>query len=160
MIAVLLAMTPVPASGLDGAYQEPREEIRVQSDSLSSLAFLVGRWSGQSPDGSTFYDEYTFGPDGQFRSRRFEDGAFTTSTDGSSVEIEDGQIVSKWGPFTWRAVRLEDGFAEFEPLNAPSSFSWKRIDADHVEVSQRWTDEAGAAQGYSLILTRVAPPHH
>lgn len=129
----------------------------MQTGPLDRLTFLVGRWSGQAPDGSTFYEEYDFGPDGNFRSRRFEDATFSVSTDGSSVEQEGDDILSKWGPYTWRATRLEDGLAEFEPLNAPSSFSWRRLDTDRVEVSQRWVDEAGAAQGYQLVLERLPP---
>jgi hypothetical protein len=143
-----------------GPYRAIRIELKP-SDlaspalSLDSLGFLVGRWSGQMPDGAVFFEEYAFGPDGGFRSRRYEDATFSASTDGSTVEQVGSDILSRWGSFTWRAVRLEDGFAEFEPVNAPSRFSWRRVDADRVEVSQRWVDDAGLSQSYSLILTRI-----
>ena len=149
-------------SALQGPKAEHRFQtnITVQLGALDNLGFLVGRWSGQGPDGSTFYEEYDFGPDGSFRSRRFEDGTFSVSTDGSSVEQYGHEILSKWGPYTWRATRLERGLAEFEPVSAPSSFSWRRLDADHVEVSQHWVDEAGDPQGYKLILSRLPGGQH
>lgn len=142
--------------GQDAAPPSPPPTVTTAA-SLDSLGFLTGRWSGQAPDGSTFYEEYGFDADGAFQSRRFEDATFSVSTDGSAVERQGGQIVSTWGPYSWRAVRLEDGLAEFEPLNAPSAFSWRRLDPDRVEVSQRWTDQAGKAQAYVLILTRIEP---
>jgi hypothetical protein len=123
---------------------------------IAALKFLEGRWSGKGPDGSTFYEEYSFANATTFLSRRYSDATFAKSTDGSTVSLEDGKIISRWGEYSWEADAITEGLASFRPLNAPSSFSWRRVDSDTVEVTQKWTDEKGAAQSYSLTLTRVA----
>lgn len=150
MIVVLWAMATLTAPVEAGAIAAPPPRLQdgvLTRASIARLGFLVGRWTGRAPDGTRFYEEYDFMPDGGFRSRRASDETFTAYTDGSTVEAEGGQVRSTWGPYSWRAVRLDEGVAEFEPIHAPGSFSWTRIDADHIAVSQRWTSEAGAPQG-------------
>ena len=124
-----------------------------QSD-MTKLNFLVGRWSGQGPDGKTFYEEYDFSEPTVFRSRRFPDSRFLEATDGSTVELRGNQIISTWGEFTWEATTVTNGFVEFRPVNAPSSFSWRETGPETVEVVQNWTDENGEAQHYTIALTR------
>ena len=122
---------------------------------MDYLGFLEGRWSGTAPDGSVFYEEYDLPDALTMRSRRFEDQSFTTVSDGSIVAFKDGQITSTWGEYVWCASEVIEGRAAFEPINAPSSFAWQRVDADNVEVTQKWTDENGAPQTYSLTLNRI-----
>lgn len=122
---------------------------------FANLQFLDGRWSGEGPDGKPFFELYDFPTPRTMRSRRYNSAAFDQSSDGSSVELKDGAIISTWGDFTWRATSISADEVQFEPVNAPSAFSWRKAGADEVAVTQRWTDEKGAPQTYTLTLTRV-----
>ena len=122
---------------------------------MEHLFFLEGRWSGTAPDGTVFYEAYDRPDPFTLRNQRYEDASFSKVTDGSIVAYKDGQITSTWGDFVWRASDIIDGRAAFEPVNAPSSFVWLRVDTNTVEVTQNWTDETGAPQTYSLTLNRV-----
>lgn len=123
---------------------------------FARLSFLEGRWTGTGPDGSVFFDIYDRPDAVTLRSRRYADAGFTTPMDESKVTLEDGQIISRWGPYAWRAVRVEDGHVAFEPVQAPSAFHWRAIDPDTVEVEQRFTGPDGAPQRYVLTLRRVS----
>jgi hypothetical protein len=125
------------------------------SAGMSALKFLAGRWSGKAPDGSTFYEEYSFPNPTTMQSRRYADATFAKSTDGSTVSLEDDRIISRWGEYSWEADSISEGTASFRPANAPSAFTWRRVDANTVEVTQKWTDVKGAAQEFALILTRM-----
>ncbi len=122
---------------------------------VAKLRFLEGRWSGKAPDGSVFYEEYDFPSSTTLRSRRYPDADCVTSTDGSTVALKDGKLIATWGDFTWQATSVENGGVTFSPVNAPSSFSWRRVDPDTVEVMQNWKDDTGAARHHALTLTRV-----
>lgn len=135
-----------------------RERGMFSAQDFDRLRFLEGRWSGKMPDGSPFYEAYDFPSRSKMRSRRYPDANFTMATDGSVVDLQDGEVISRWGEFTWKAAALEDGKATFQPLNAPSAFTWRRLGPDAVEVTQNWTDEKGMAQTYSLTLKRVGTP--
>ena len=124
-------------------------------DDLNRLQFLEGRWSGKAPDGSVFFEEYDFPDQTTMRSRRYADASFAKTTDGSTVVLKDGRVISTWGEFTWEASQIEEGAVTFRPLDAPGSFTWRRIKLDVVEVTQNWKDEKGAAQTYSLTLNRI-----
>ena len=90
---------------------------------MDYLVFLEGRWVGDAPDGTRFYEAYERVNERTYRSRRYNTPAFDAETDGSTVEYKDGQIFSIWGPYTWTASVIQAGFAAFDPLEAPSSFS-------------------------------------
>lgn len=155
---VLLAALATPAGMTSTSEQQitAGETTRVfTAGDVAKLKFLEGRWSGNAPDGSVFYEEYDFPDAITLRSRRFPGASFARSTDGSTVTLRDGKLISTWGKFTWEAASVEDGEVTFRPLEAPSSFSWRRVSADAVEVTQNWTDEKGAAQRYALTLSRV-----
>jgi hypothetical protein len=122
---------------------------------LAHLRFLEGRWKGTGPDGKPFYEAYDFVDPDTFRSRRYADASFSTATDGSTVAVEGGAIVSRWGEYSWRAVEVTPQGVCFEPVNAPSSFCWRRAGDAAVEVVQRWTDAQGTAQSYTLVLDRI-----
>ena len=122
---------------------------------LSHLRFLEGRWKGIGPDGNAFYEAYDFPDAVTFRSRRFPDATFSASTDSSVVTLQDGAIISRWGEYTWKAVEITPVLACFEPLNAPSSFCWRRAGASSAEAVQRWTDGEGKAQSYTVPLERL-----
>ena len=157
LLSFMLLSAPGPAGALaDGGRPADagRESVMYGEADFAKLKFLEGRWEGIAPDGSLFYEEYDFPAPGQFRSRRF-DRDFTSPSDGSTISLEDGAIVSRWGEFSWRAVTMEDGFAAFEQVNAPSNFSWRRVDPDRVEVRQEWTDEKGDAQSHVVPLVRT-----
>jgi hypothetical protein len=116
---------------------------------------LVGRWEGRGPDGQPFYEEYDLPDRLTLRSRRYSGADFATVTDASSVRFEDGAIVSRWGRYSWRAVAVTPDLIRFEPVNAPSHFSWRFVDTGTVEVRQDWRDAQGAAQSYTLRMTRL-----
>jgi len=131
------------------------EVSMFNNESIRALRFLEGRWSGQAPDGSAFFEEHDFPDVSTMRSRRYRDASFSEASDGSTVALRDGEVISTWGEFTWVAVDIRSGAARFRPINAPSSFSWNQVDEDTVEVNQTWNDENGVEQHYSLILNRV-----
>lgn len=157
----LMVVAGLLAASSAGDATEPRKMITQENggmfttDDLARLRFLEGRWSGKAPDGSVFYEEYDFPDQTTMRSRRYPDASFAKSTDGSTIALKDGKVTSTWGDFTWQASELDEGKATFRPVNAPSSFTWRRLRADAVEVTQNWTDEKGAPQTYSLTLNRV-----
>lgn len=136
------------------AQQQGETRMFTQAD-FAQLRFLEGRWSGRAPDGSTFYEAYDFPADGQMRSRRFTNERFEEASDGSSIALADGVITSTWGEFTWRATEVSDGFVAFDPVNAPSRFSWRRVGDGRVDVVQNWTDAEGSPQTYTVPLTRI-----
>lgn len=118
------------------------------------LEFLEGKWIGKAPDGSEFYEAYVFESDTQLRSTRYKDKAFSVSGDSSVVRLEQGEVISVWDQFSWKANVITENKACFVPLEAPSSFCWQKIDSDHLQVIQKWTDEQGIPQQYTVELTR------
>lgn len=124
-------------------------------DDLAHLKFLEGRWKGTGPDGKPFYEAYDFAGPTTFRSRRYPDAAFTAPNDGSTVVLQDDAVVSRWREFTWRAVALTPDQACFEPIDAPSSFCWRRVGDSTAEVIQRWKDEDGTDRSYTIALERL-----
>ncbi|WP_306397419.1 hypothetical protein [Telluria beijingensis] len=125
------------------------------ADDFARLQFLEGRWKGEAPDGTPFYEEYDRPEPSVFRSRRFTDATFSEHTDGSTITLKDGEVVSQWGEFTWRAAGIDGDSASFDPVNAPSHFSWHRIDDMTLEARQRWTAD-GKEQRYTITMTRIA----
>ncbi|HEY0590516.1 MAG TPA: hypothetical protein VGF40_02005 [Thermoanaerobaculia bacterium] len=124
-------------------------------DDLARLKFLEGRWKGIGPDGAAFYEEYDFPDPETLRSRRYPDARFTASTDSSTVTLEDGSILARWGRFSWKASEISSDRACFDPLDAPGRFCWDRRTDSFVAVTQRWTDEKGDEQSYTVALERV-----
>ena len=153
MAAMILAL-----SALAHAQESPANSAPFSHADFMQLAFLEGRWSGAGPDGTVFFEHYDFSDAMTFRSRRYPDDAFTTATDSSAVTFQDGDVVSRWGPYRWRAGELAAGKACFVPLDAPSHFCWQKTAPDRVEVVQRWTDAAGKAQSMTTTLRRVGAP--
>ena len=107
------------------------------TDTMDHLAFLEGRWIGMGPDGKPFYEAYRRVDRNTLVSERYEDATFAKIVDGSSVTLEDGAIISRWGDYSWRADDVREGYASFAPVEAPSAFTWRRSDDDTVEVTQR-----------------------
>jgi hypothetical protein len=64
-------------------------------------------------------------------------------------------VTSVWKEFKWSASELAPGKACFVPINAPSSFCWERVSDREARVTQKWTDEKGAPQEYSIPLRRL-----
>lgn len=124
-------------------------------EEFARLAFLSGRWKGEGPDGKPFYEEYDRPEQHVFRSRRFGDATFSEHSDGSTITYQAGEVISQWGEFTWRASGIEIDAAYFEPVNAPSQFSWHRIDGDRLEARQRWSAD-GKEHSYTIPLSRIA----
>ena len=124
-------------------------------DDFDQLKLLEGRWRGVSADGKEFFEEYVRPEPTVFHSRRYPDHSFDQHADGSTIRFGDGEVVSEWGQFSWRALEIGPDSARFAPVNAPSEFDWRRVDADTLEAIQRW-DADGKAQQYTMRLTRVA----
>jgi hypothetical protein len=121
---------------------------------FAQIRFLEGKWKGVGPDGKEFFEEYVLAEPSLFRSIRHADASFSKSTDGSTVALKDGTVVSTWGQFTWKASSISATKACFEPINAPSSFCWERVEPDTVTVTQRWTGADGKEQSFVLKLSR------
>lgn len=122
---------------------------------FENFRFLEGRWIGKSPDGKDFYEQYSFPAVNEMRSTRFSDSTFSTSTDGSVVALQDGQVTSTWNEFTWELSELTPSKACFKPVKAPSSFCWELVSDNTVQVTQRWTDAKGEQQEYIVPLRRL-----
>lgn len=123
-------------------------------DDFSRLRFLEGRWKGETPDGTEFFEEYDHPEPNVFRSRRFKSAAFDESSDGSTIAWRDGEVVSQWGEFTWRATAIEADSAAFAPVNAPSHFEWHRVGDAAFEARQRWLAD-GKEQHLTIRMVRV-----
>jgi hypothetical protein len=123
--------------------------------SFAQIRFLEGKWKGVGPDGKEFFEEYVLAEPSLFRSIRHADASFSKAMDGSTVALKDGTVVSTWGQFTWKASSISSNKACFEPINAPSSFCWERVEPDTVTVTQRWTGADGKEQSFVLKLSRL-----
>ena len=154
LIASLAAMTMGGCATVDPMAEKPEARM-FDSRTMDHLQFLEGRWIGAGPDGKPFYEAYRRVDANTLVSERYEDDRFAKLVDGSTVALDNGEITSRWGEYTWRADQVRAGFASFAPVNAPSAFTWRRIDADTVEVMQRWNDENGVEQSYALQLKRT-----
>jgi hypothetical protein len=122
--------------------------------SFAQIRFLEGRWKGIGPDGKEFFEEYVLAEPTVLRSIRHADSSYSRATDGSTVTLKEGAVISTWGQFTWKALSISDTKACFEPINAPSSFCWELVEQDTVAVTQRWTGADGKEQSFVLRLTR------
>jgi len=144
---------------LCGCTSLPQKKVFTSID-FDNLRFLEGRWIGHAPDGSPFYEEYTFVGEREMRSERHSDASYSNSTDGSTVVLEAGQVTSTWNEFTWMALEIVPGKACFVPIKAPSSFCWERKSDTQVHVTQRWADESGNPQEYVVALQRPPLSRH
>jgi hypothetical protein len=124
-------------------------------EQFATLKFLEGRWTGTAPDGTAFFERYDFPDSKTMRIRRFGDPSFVTMSDESRITLEGGRILSRWGDHSWQAAELGDGMVRFEAVAAPGGFTWRRIDADTVEVQQRWNGPKGKPQSHVLTLRRL-----
>ena len=123
-------------------------------DDFGKLQFLEGRWQGQNSDGKAFYEQYDRPDQRTFRSRRFSDAGFTEHSDGSTISFLDGEVLSSWGEFTWRASEIDAVHATFAPVQAPTQFTWRRIDDSTLEAHQRWSTD-GNEQQLTIRMTKV-----
>ena len=128
----------------------------IDQAQFSQLKFLEGRWQGTGPDGKPFFEEYVFAAPTELHSNRYADATFSRRTDGSTVTLTDGAVISRWGDFTWKAALITATKACFEPVNAPSSFCWELIDARNATATQRWTGADGKEQSFVIPLMRLA----
>lgn len=124
-------------------------------DDFAQLQFLEGRWQGETPQGKALFEQYERPEPGVFKLRSFHDASFTGHSDGATITFRDGEVVSQWNEYSWRASRIAPGFAEFEPVNAPSRFNWRRLDDSMLETVQYWTAE-GKEQQYVHRMTRIS----
>ena len=143
MIAVLLA--PVALIAQAQAYT---------AEQFATLKFLEGRWTGTAPDGTAFFEQYALNAT-SLRMRRFGDPSFVTMSDESQITLEGGKIGARWDDHSWQAVELGDGLVRFEASDAPNGFSLRRVDANTIEVQQRWRDAKGKPQVHALLLHRL-----
>ena len=123
-------------------------------DDFAQLQFLEGRWKGTATDGKEFFEEYTRPEPAVFQSHRYPDSAFTGHTDGATISLKDGEAISDWGDYRWKASSIGADSASFEPVNAPSQFVWRRVDESTLEAHQRWSVD-GKEQEFTLRLTRL-----
>lgn len=121
---------------------------------LAHFSFLEGRWTGIDPNGQPIYEQGYFPNKFRLRMESF-DSTFTALRDRVQVYVSSGHIISHHYGDVWRATEVRDGFAAFEPVNAPDAFHWKRIDANTVELLRRTTGEDGKPQSYTIMLKRV-----
>jgi hypothetical protein len=131
------------------------EKRMVATTEFAHLRFLEGQWVGKGPNGTDFYEQYSFPSNSEMRSTRYSDATFSTSTDGSIVALQDGKITSIWKEFSWELSEITPKKACFIPLKAPSSFCWEQISETVVHVTQRWSDEKGVPQEYVVPLRKL-----
>lgn len=143
--------SPAPAETVTAPSPTPG---RFSAADLSYFSFLEGRWTGIGPDGQPIYEQGSFPDKYRLRIESF-DSTFTSLRDRVQVYAHDGHIVSQHYGDTWRATEVRDGFAAFEPVNAPNAFHWKRIDANTIELLRRTTGEDGKPRSYTIMLKRV-----
>ncbi|MBC9033206.1 hypothetical protein IAG41_12475 [Sphingomonas sp. JC676] len=124
------------------------------AEQFATLKFLEGRWTGTAPDGTAFFEQYDLGAT-ILRMRRFGDPSFVTMSDESQIMLEGGRIESRWDDHSWHAVELGDGLVRFEAIDAPNGFSLRRVDANTIEVQQRWRNAKGKPQMHALRLHRL-----
>ena len=152
----LTALAVMAITGSPGPLASDAQTSGYTASDFSHLRFLEGVWQGAAPDGSRFRDRYTFTDATTLKSERLSNDVASEPTDSSTVTFANARIISRWGEFEWTASEVRDGFVNFEPLGqTPGSFSWTRVDADHVDVTQRWTDAEGVDQRYVISLERV-----
>ena len=92
-------------------------------DDFAQLKFLEGRWRGVSADGKEFYEEYVRSEPTVFHSRRYPDASFEQHSDGSTIRLVEGEVVSEWVEFSWRAMEIGPDSARFAPVSAPSALT-------------------------------------
>lgn len=148
LTGMLLATTAAAANAGDNAPTFTENDFR-------QLKFLEGRWMGTDPTGAAFFEQYDFPDAATLRSQRFAAADFSAATDGSTVTLKDGEVISRWGDFSWRASEITPDKACFVPLKAPSAFCWKRVDATALTVTQNWKDGTGKDQSMTMTLKRV-----
>lgn len=146
MIAALLAPVALIA---------PAQGQTYTAGQFAALKFLEGRWTGTAPDGTAFFERYDFPDPATMRMRRFADPNFVAMSDEGKVALEDGRILSRWGEHVWQAAELGDGMIRFEAVDAPGGFTLRRVDANTVEVQQRWRDAKGKPQSRAVRLHRL-----
>lgn len=142
------------AAGAATASAEAPPRAFTQND-FKQLKFLEGRWQGTDPKGAAFYEQYEFSDEASLRSLRFPTKAFSQPTDTSTVTLSAGQILSRWGDFSWQATEIAPDKACFAPIKAPSSFCWKVASPTSLEVIQRWVGPNGIEQTMTMVLTRL-----
>jgi len=135
------------------ALQAPAAASFTPAD-FAHVARLAGRWEGRPPTGEPYLEDYVLADPRTLRiTRPPAEGAPAVA--GAVVRLTDGAITSEWEQYRWRAVEVTPSLIRFEPLNAPSAFSWGFIDAGTVEVTQNFRDVQGAPQSFSFRMTRV-----
>lgn len=128
---------------------------QLTQDDFNRLGFLEGRWHGTGPDGVVFYEQYDFPTPATLRSQRYSDAAFSAPTDSSTVTFANGEVISAWGKYRWKAAEITATRACFAPVQAPSAFCWENTGADSVQVTQRWVDDKGQEQEFTIPLLRM-----
>jgi len=123
-------------------------------DDFDKLRFLQGRWQGVSPDHKEFFEEYARPEPGVLHSRRYDSAAFTNAAEGATITWQDGEVLSRWNEFTWRAAEIHPDSATFTPVNAPGTFVWQVVDEATLEATQRWNAD-GREHEYTLRLKRI-----
>ena len=141
--------------GLAACAASPPHRPRLTQDDFKRLDFLEGRWRGVGPDGVGFYEQYDFPTPAMLRSQRYADAAFSAPTDSSTVTFANGEVISAWGKYRWKAAEITATRACFAPVQAPSAFCWEKTGADSVQVTQRWVDDKGQEQEVTMPMTRV-----
>ena len=77
----------IAISSVDEPQTQNGERTMVSEASMENLDFLIGRWTGSTPDGSTFYEEYVATDATTLRSLRYDDATFANVIDSSTVAL-------------------------------------------------------------------------
>ena len=98
------------------------------------LRWLEGRWRGQLPDRSYFYERYHFLNDSTIGMHGFSDSTFARATDSATIALRGGTVTDAGAAAQWVATRLDSSVVDFAPVQrAYGPFSWAS------ESPNRWT---------------------
>jgi hypothetical protein len=118
--------------------------LRVTPAQFRSLAWLEGRWRGQTSAGKSFYESYAFLDDSTLASRTFPDSTFRTPSDSSQIRLRGSELVSQTGVKRWVASVLDTSRVHFVPAGgARNTFTWRRESADVWTATLRWPAKVG-----------------
>jgi hypothetical protein len=118
--------------------------LRITLAQFRSLAWLEGRWRGQSDRGQPFYESYAFVDDSTLALRTFPDSTFAAPSDSSEIRLRGTELVSQSGRRRWVAAALDTVHVRFAPVaGVRNTFTWRRTSPDVWVATLRWPAKFG-----------------
>jgi hypothetical protein len=125
LVRTALALIALLATSNVALAQRGLPRTRFNPSDLKKLQWIEGRWRGEAPGQSPFYEQYRFVNDSTLEITYFADSAFTNSSGRGRVYLSVGRVYHVSGPGQWGASHIDDSGAFFVPeRNANNSVSW------------------------------------